>query len=243
MILRIVIILLALTGMLLISIGMPACALNNSPQAAVEGVIYPAEVPASFEAMIAYRTVNTGDAPFKYKWSADTGMIKGEGQSVIWVAPDVTGKYSISVKVTDADGKETDNHVTIDVVPFIKNAIDANPDVVLQIPSAGTVIEGLQVCMNPMTTAVIACSESDAATNKYTYAWSCNGGKMMGQGIREGVASKIGWTSPGMAGNYTVKVTAADGAGNISIGHVYVYVKAPHCCEPSKSEDVFQWKK
>jgi len=233
----------ALIVLLLIAIVIPGCTLPVSTSTPVEGIVYPAEVPASFEAVIAYRAVNPAGAPVKYQWLADNGTIKGEGTNVIWEAPAIPGKYGVSVKVTDAAGNETDSHVNIDVIPFSKNTVDANPEIVLNVPSPGNAFDGLQVCMGPMTTAVIACPAADATVNTYTYAWSCNGGRMHGQGIKEGIADKIGWTSPGMAGNYTVKVMATDGVGNLSIGHVYVNVKQPSCCATPDNEDIIQWKK
>jgi hypothetical protein len=93
--------------------------------------------------------------------------------------------------------------------------------------------------MNPATTLEISSSSPWSAIAGYKYNWSDNGGKITAPGLKEGAAGKIGWTSPGVSGNYTVKLIATDKQGNISLGHVYVYVKAPHCTDggPCKASE------
>ncbi|MFA5079880.1 MAG: hypothetical protein WC541_10405, partial [Dehalococcoidia bacterium] len=41
-----------------------------------------------------------------YTWIAENGTIRGEGQRVYWAPPEMTGEYEITLKVTDAGGKE-----------------------------------------------------------------------------------------------------------------------------------------
>jgi hypothetical protein len=166
---RLVIICIMLLSLCAIGYTLPGC-----QPAVVEGIINPGEVPASFEAIIAYRTDRAG---LTYKWSSDNGMIKGEGKSVIWVAPEIPGKYDISVKIEDAAGKTTEEHANINVVPFAQAAIIVSPDIVLQSSSADNVFISEQLCMVPMTTVVISCATSDTNENKFTYTWSGNVGK------------------------------------------------------------------
>jgi hypothetical protein len=48
-----------------------------------------------------------------YKWTASGGEISGEGPAVLWIAPDETGKYIISVEVADGKGGEVSRQVAI----------------------------------------------------------------------------------------------------------------------------------
>jgi hypothetical protein len=230
-----------LAGLLVVPLF--GCTLPVGQTAIVESVIYPRQVPASFEAIIVYRTIDAGDTPVSYKWSCDNGTIKGEGRSVVWVTPDIPGIYTVAVKATIAGGREVDSRVNIGVVPFIKNDIDINPSVVMQIPSANNETFSEQVCTDRLITVPIDCPVARSDSSKYTFAWSCNGGKLLAPGLKERTASKVGWTSPGVGGNYTVKVLITDSQDNISVGHVFINVKTPRCCPPPNSEEVIQWKK
>jgi hypothetical protein len=53
----------------------------------------------------------------------------------------------------------------------------------------------------------IACEASDPNSDNLTYQWSADGGTIKGEG------SNITWVAPDVIGNYTIKVTVADGKG------------------------------
>jgi len=53
----------------------------------------------------------------------------------------------------------------------------------------------------------IVCEASDADGDSLTYQWSADGGTIKGEG------SNITWGAPDAIGNYTIKVTVADGKG------------------------------
>src|SRR4030042_6973417 len=53
----------------------------------------------------------------------------------------------------------------------------------------------------------IACEAGDVNSDNLTYKWSADGGTIKGEG------SNITWVAPDAAGNYTIKVTVADGKG------------------------------
>jgi hypothetical protein len=219
-----------LTALLLIVIlSLPACRLPVN-HGVIADIIYPQRVPVSFEAMVIC-LVKGNEKDVGYVWSCDNGTIIGSGTKVIWVAPGIAGRYDVEVKLTDKSGNEEERSVSIDVVSFSKKDVDIGADIELKFPSYGNNIVCEQFCTYPTNTLEISLLNLRKIDGNLSYYWSSNGGKMMGAGIKEGTAEKIGWTAPGVAGNYTVKVTATDAAGNISVGHVYVLVKAPHCCE------------
>jgi hypothetical protein len=220
-----------LTALFLIVIfSLPGCRLPVNQGTLIGDIIYPQSVPVSFEALVICK-VKGSEKDVGYAWSCDNGTIIGSGSKVIWVAPAAAGLYDVKIKLTDKSGNEEERSVSIDVVSFSKKDIDIGADIGLKFPSTGNKVVCEQFCTYPTNTLEISLLNLHNIDGLYSYNWSSNGGKMMGAGIKEGTAEKVGWTAPGMAGNYTVRVTATDVAGNISVGQVYVCVKAPHCCE------------
>ena len=83
----------------------------------------------------AYQVIcNTTDADgdtLKYWWSADGGMIKGEGDNVTWIAPDTGSNYTVKVVVTDGKGGEATGSVTISVIfESNKSPVTSKPPVI-----------------------------------------------------------------------------------------------------------------
>jgi hypothetical protein len=189
-------------------------------------IIYPKRVPASFETMILCKVAYRDDISFQ--WSCDNGTINGDGSTVTWVAPGATGRCNINLELVDKTGNEERHAIAIDVVDFAKNVVDSDTNIAFRFPIWGDAFIAEQFCINPATTLEISVDDPLSIRNKYS--WSSNGGKMMGQGIKDNTAKIVGWTSPGVAGNYTVEVMATDRLGDVQVGHLFVYVKAPSCC-------------
>ena len=223
--------LVILAGFLLILLCTYACVMPVARPPVIKGITHAQEICASFETAIAYNPVNSSNAALSYIWTAENGTIKGEGQHVVWVPPDKPGKYTIAVKVKDPAGEVDSDNITVEVVPFEVTDIEASPEIVLRIQSNGAASSSTRVCMRPVTTAEISCAAPENFTGKYTYKWLSNGGKLTGPGLKEGTANRVGWTSPGVAGYYSVMVEARDSQGNISLGNVYIFVRAPFCGE------------
>jgi hypothetical protein len=51
-----------------------------------------------------------------YSWEAPSGSINGSGDSVIWIAPDATGTFWIVCNVSDNNGGQDDDSVSIEVI-------------------------------------------------------------------------------------------------------------------------------
>jgi len=196
----------------------------------INGIICAREVPASFETLLICRTDNSSNGPLWFEWSSDNGTIKGNGESITWLAPSVPGTYKIAFKITDTKGRENTGSVDVKVVPFSRTIIDVSPEISLTIPIWCTDLITEQQAVNPLTTAEVEYNAPLAALNKYKYTWSCNGGKMQGTGIKDGSTSKIGWIPPGVPGFYTVTVKISDNVGNLYGGSVYFNVINPACC-------------
>lgn len=208
-----------------------ACASPDTKSLLIKGIVHAQEVFASFETPLSYQPAATDNNQLKYSWSAEDGTIIGEGRNVRWIAPAVPGKYDVRVKVIDSTGNEDFNRISIKVEPFTDADIKLSPDIVLNLTPGASSFYSERVTMRPATTAEISCMIPGNNQTSIKYYWSCNGGKLVGKGLKEGAADKIGWTSPGIGGNYTIHLTAVDNQGNCSRACVYVYIKMPYCGE------------
>ncbi len=205
-------------------------------------LLYPEEIPAAFDALIVAATAENGDKSLNFQWSAENGTIRGEGRSVTWNAPNECGVYNIESRVISESGRERLGRADINVIPFYRTQVDPDPQIDLELALLGNRVAYEQSLVGPLTSAVINCSVPFADIIGYKYEWSCNGGKMQGNGIRDGAASTIGWISPGVPGNYTVSVKAVDRWGNIALGSVFFKVKNPTCCDVQDEGESFRWK-
>ncbi len=169
-------------GVIICLIFLPVAALNLSGCAEIQGkgeiikdVICAHEVPASFETPLICSVHETAGSSLRLKWFSDNGTIKGDGKSMIWMAPSVPGTYKIGVNVTDGNGWEDENTVKVQVVPFDNSLIDVSPEISLQMPIWGDKSIGERQLVNPLTTAEIACQAPLSIFQQYKYQWSCNG--------------------------------------------------------------------
>ena len=214
----------------MITMSLPGCAAIQSKGKIIKEVIYTHEVPASFETLLICKVDERAGSSLRYKWFSDNGTIKSNGLSTIWIAPSVPGTYKVGVNVIDGNGWDDKSEVSVQVVPFTNSLINVSPEIAFEVPVWGNGSTGEAQLMSPMMTAEIEYVAPLEMIKKYKYAWSCNGGKMQGTGIKEGNASKIGWVSPGVPGPYTVTAAISDEWGNVFIGCVYVTVVNPACC-------------
>lgn len=208
----------------------PGCAAIQGKGKIIKDIIYTHEVPAAFETLLICKVDERVGSSLRYKWFSGNGTIKSNGTSAIWVAPSVPGTYSVGVNVIDGNGWDDRGEVRVQVVPFDKSFIDISPEIAFEVPVWGNGSTDEVHVMSPIMTAEIKYIAPLGMIKKYKFAWSCNGGKMQGDGIKEGNASKIGWVSPGVPGPYTVAATISDEWGNIFIGCVYFNVVNPACC-------------
>jgi hypothetical protein len=206
-------------------------------------LLCPAEVPPAFDTVLLVRTSETHNDTLRFQWSSENGTLRGEGESITWNAPTEYGSYKIDVKLIDASARETTYKTSISVIPFYRTQIDPDPEINLQLPvfNSGTV--GVQSVVGPLTNAEISCDAPFGNIMGYKYEWTVNGGKMLNAGLKGSKASKIGWISPGVPGNYTVTVKAINTWGNITVGSVYFQVKNPACCGPQDTGELYQWRK
>ena len=163
--------------------------------------------------------------PLSYTWSAEKGTIKGEGQRVNWVPPDELGEYLITVKVTNEKGEEETFSKKFTVVAPPPPPEDKT--IYLKLTPPATNITAATGRVRSFFMSEIQCEVPDRDPSEFTYTWTTLGGKLMAEGLDEGKASRVGWLAPGAGGQYVVRVTVIDKAGNMAVGEVTYEVL---CC-------------
>ncbi len=174
----------------------------------IESVTAEKETEALSQFRVTCKASDVDGDILSYHWSADGGVIKDGGSSITWVAPEVPGSYTIKVVVTDGRGGEAIESTTISVAskpnqpPLIKGlTIDGTPP-------------GEENRVREWRTVTIQCHAEDPDGDKLNYLWTKTGGGFSGD--KEGsqfVGNPIGWTAPGVTGEYTVTVIVTDGRG------------------------------
>jgi len=172
---------------------------NQAP--VVNSVTAEKEITASSECLVSCRATDADGDALDYWWSADGGIIKGEGESVTWIAPDIAGDYAVKVMVTDGNGGEATDSVTITVTSK---------------PNQPPVIVGLTRDGNPAKEeeklriwrdTTIECTAEDPDGDELSFIWLATSGTVKGEG------NKVKWIAPGVAGDYTVTVRVTDSRG------------------------------
>jgi len=163
--------------------------------------------------------------PLTYSWTAEKGIIKGEGQRVSWVPPEELGEYEITVEVSNDKGGEATFGKKFTVVAPPPPPEDKTVYLKLTPPSATIATATGRV--RSFFTSEIQCVVPDRDASEFTYIWTAYGGKLTAEGLDEGKASRVGWLAPGAGGQYVVKVKVTDKDGNWAEGEVTYEVL---CC-------------
>jgi len=189
------------------------------PQPVIRNIAGLSEWNPNVESALSCAVSDPEGNPLTFTWTAEKGIIKGEGQKVSWVPPNEIGEYEITVKVTNGKGGEASFSKRFSVVNPAPPEPDKTIYLKLSIPSANPVIA--QGRIRSFFTAEIQCDVEGRDPAELTYTWAAGGGKLVGIGLNEGRASRVGWIAPqGGEEKYKVYVLVADKAGNQAVGEV-----------------------
>jgi len=146
-----------------------------------------------------------GGGGLSYEWSASGGDIVGTGAVAQWTAPQQVGMYDITIVVTNAQGREATESVTLIASngppPTIHDlVVTAKEHEYLKTTAAGYMVAKTYEYY-------IECIAS-GTSGELVYEWSCDGGEILGDG------SLITWTAPDKEGDVRVTAKVLDGAGN-----------------------------
>jgi len=139
-----------------------------------------------------------------YEWSAKKGDIRGTGAFITWTAPKKEGSYDVAVAVSDGQGSEVVESLTIDVILPDAPAID---DLILTPRHPRYFIEqssGECVILKERSCEIECVVENDEGLS---YDWQAEAGDISGTG------PVVVWTAPSSKGRVTVTVTVCDGWG------------------------------
>jgi hypothetical protein len=190
----------------------------------IAGISGPRESAPASEVQLTCIARDINGLALSYSWSVDKGTIKDEGKpmgsAVIWITPDTTGNYTATVKVTNSRGGEASFSKSFGVVtnPFGNNTTDSTIYLELNMSSASPVTASGAATAGEISEIQCVVRGQDLAT--LTFKWSAPIGKLMGSGIEEGQANRVGWLAPGVPGQYTVNVTVSDKSGHVAKGQV-----------------------
>jgi len=162
----------------------------------------PARVLPSGSCQIACTASDSDGDELSYNWSASGGEINGDGDTVIWTAPDSAGFYHVTVTVTDGGGGEVMSQVTI--------TVRANEP-----PTISSLVADAD-WTTPSDSIQVTCTASDPDDDELSYEWSTNGGEISGTG------TVVNWTAPEEVGTYRVTVVVKDGDGEEDTRFVYL---------------------
>ena len=146
-----------------------------------------------------------GDAIVSYTWEATGGTISGQGTTITWAPPEVSGtaEFSLTVRATDSKG----NRSQAKSIPIIvRQASGANQSGPNHLPVIDSVIaEWSQIERGK--TGLIKCIAHDPDGDKLTYKWEPERGSISGKG------STVSYTAPLSYVDVIVNVIVSDGRG------------------------------
>jgi len=186
---------------------------NQTP--VIESITADKEIPTLTETQVVCQADDPDGDTLTYQWSADGGTITGEGSTITWTAPGTSDNYTIKVTVSDGKGGTVAQEITIAAIEKPNHPPVVN----------GFTIDGApplkENTVRQWITKTIHCNAEDPDGDTLSYLWRATGGKITGEG------STVGWTSPGVNGDYTVTVVVSDGRGGEAEGSITFKVL---CC-------------
>ena len=194
---------------------------NQAP--VIHSITAEKEVLLSASSQIICDASDTDGDELNYWWSADEGMIRGEGDNITWIAPDIAGDYTIEVMVSDGKGGETVDSVTITVAaepnqPPVITALNITlpdkPTITLSDPQQ-------QLKISRWKAAEIECIVEDPNDDELEFIWMATGGNISGEG------NKVDWIAPSIADIFVITVKVMDVEGSEAEASVELEVL---CC-------------
>jgi len=211
----------SLAALVIIILFLGGCVLTNHPPIITSLKVEREIVPTSRSCQIECVALDEDGDSLNFLWSASGGNISGEGSVVTWIAPDTSGTYTIAVTVTDDNGGEATDSISITVrvnhPPIIEDLIVTSeyPKYVKEYSGGYKILNG--------KSCEIKCVASDPEGDKLSYEWSASGITISEED------PSITWTAPVQRGEVTVTVTVSDGSGGIATKSIVFKVETCTC--------------
>lgn len=175
----------------------------------------PKQLEPSSGTEIFCAATDSDNGELNYEWSATGGeiIIQGEPDGIVWMAPEKTGDYTITVVVTNAEGVKAMKSATIAVTsePFEQLAI-----VSMTCLNCQNVIEASR-----FNEYYIKCDVSNPGAATLNYTWFATIGRITGNG------PNASWFTGSQHGNALITVIVTDDKGNKTEGYLAINV---NCC-------------
>lgn len=149
-----------------------------------------------------------------YRWSVSGGKIEGNGDTILWIAPENEGNHSITVTVDDGKGGSTTEQLDIRVTDT-----PSEPPVVTAM-RCNTCKDGIEA--SRWTTYELTCDASDPEDGELSYIWFATTGKIEGSG------PTVSWITKGQYGNALITVIVSDEDGNEIKGYLAINISCCH---------------
>jgi len=169
------------------------CAPANHPPVITNLKVEPAAASPSGVCQIECIASDADGDELSYEWLASESYIDGDEATVTWSAPESEGIYNITVKVTDGNGGEVTDSITITV------RVNHAPTITSLIADADWV--------TPSSSCQVTCNAEDPDGDELSYDWSTSRGDI------SGADSAVTWTAPDAMGLYDIAVVVTDGYG------------------------------
>lgn len=193
----------------------------------VKDILGPKEAAVSSKTQYTCWAVDPDGRKMTYEWTVEAGTIMADGKKeAFWSTPDKPGTYKISVKVTN-DAGLTDSmskSFAVIMLPETHKYTDSTIYLNLQMPNSTPVRVEARYLVTSI--AEIQCNVEGRDSSQLKFKWEAPIGKLSGNGLAEGRASRVGWIAPGTPGQYRVSVTVTDQAGSEARGEVNFEVYA-----------------
>lgn len=151
-----------------------------------------------------------------YEWSATGGKIevRKDPENILWIAPDKTGNYTVTVVVTNAKGIKATKSATILVTT------DPPQQPVITSVTCQDCKNGIEA--SRFSNYNIKCDASDPTGDPLQYTWFATIGKIKGEG------PYATWFTGGQYGNALITVIVTDDKGNKTEGYLAINVSCCH---------------
>lgn len=207
---------------------MNAPAQGNHPPVIMQ-IIGQTDWPASAQGQFICSATDPDNDMLTYSWIADGGTIIGNGERIYWTSPSQAGKYHITVKASDGRGGEASMSTEIRVLMNADGSIPVDEPVILKIKLPSDAVVTAYKRVRIWTSSPVECWVEDKIDNKnLKYIWIPSNGKLQAKGLTDGVANRVTWIAPGVAGDFTLDVEVSDSNGNSARGIVNFNV---FCCD------------
>lgn len=155
-----------------------------------------------------------------YEWRAAFGEIRGEGDTITWIAPTNLGSYVVNVVARDPFGAESRRDVLISVTPSLTPKLGEFTVEAIGHDMLKYELGVWDIYIGESCRIECVVLEGDGP---FAYDWSVDKGTLTADG------ASATWQAPGTRGPATIKVAVTDAHGNTNSGQLLMYAEDCTC--------------